>query len=87
MTGEDYEARKDEHRPDWPGYDKEGLPEGHPSRDLRYWHEGFEAGLSAARDVVAALPISGGFTTPEGRFVEVLKSDALTAIDALRGDA
>lgn len=20
MTGEDYEARKDEHRPDWPGY-------------------------------------------------------------------
>lgn len=21
MTGEDYEAQKDEHRPDWPGYD------------------------------------------------------------------
>lgn len=41
-------------------------------------------GLDAAREAVAALPISGGFTTPEGRFEEVLKTDALAAIDALR---
>lgn len=74
MTGEDYEARKDEHRPDWPGYDSEGLPVGHPSRDLRYWHEGFEAGLAAARDAVAALPYGSPL------------DDALAAIDALRGD-
>lgn len=47
------------------------------------WRGWVEA-LDAAREAVAALPISGGFTTPEGRFEEVLKADALAAIDGLR---
>lgn len=117
MTGEDYEARKDEHRPDWPGYKTDHLPEcdeyakAHMDacvcRALRacesrlaskVWEAsgvstyryGYTAGLSAARDAVAAVIAKRLDHYDNDAWISAVTvfmatDEAFAAIDALRG--
>lgn len=46
--------------------------------------EGFLSAIDAAEAAVAAMPLTGGWTTPEGVIEEIDKAKTIAAIDALR---
>lgn len=46
--------------------------------------EAWFAGVEAAREAVAAMPLTGGWTTPDGVIEEIDKAKTIAAIDALR---
>lgn len=48
------------------------------------WDEGYAIGLDAAETAVAELPLTGGWTTPDGVIEEIDKGKALAAIRALK---
>lgn len=54
----------------------------------RAYAEGWEWGrgeaLDEAREAVAAMPLTGGWTTPDGVIEEIDKAKTVAAIDALR---
>lgn len=50
---------------------------------MRGWNEA----LDTAREAVTGLPLTGGWTTPDGVIEEIDKAKAVAAIDALRWES
>ena len=48
------------------------------------WQDGHTFALDAARKAVSAVPLTGGWTTPDGVIEEIDKAKTIAAIDALR---